>query len=323
MAGEVSVPEWLARRVAGGAIVWLLISFVAFSLGSLAPGDPAEIMLLRRTGDQPSEADVVHLHHELGLDRPFIVRYAAWLGAATRGDFGRSYRSGQPVYAELRARFPATLALALSALALGLVFAVPLAVVSAAARDTLVDHAARLAALAGVSVPSYWLGYMLILLFAVTLRWLPVSGAGGPRHLLLPALTLALGSAASVTRMLRANLLDELGTDYIRTARAKGVPGWLVLTRHALRNALNPLVTVSALRFGRLLGEAVIIETVFAWPGVGRWMVESINDRDYPAIQGFVLYIATIFVIINVLVDASYRVMDPRVRLGATASRAA
>ena len=319
----MSLPEWFARRAAGGVIVWLLISFVAFSLGSLAPGDPAEIMLLRRTGEQPSEADVVSLRHDLGLDRPFIVRYCTWLADASRGDFGQSYRSGQPVYDELRLRFPATLALALSALVLGLLIAVPLAVISAAARDTMVDHAARFAALAGVSLPSYWLGYMLILLFAVTLRWVPVSGAGGPRHLLLPALTLALGSAASVTRMLRANLLDELGADYARTARAKGLPGWMVLTRHTLRNALNPLVTVSALRFGRLLGEAVIVETVFAWPGVGRWMVESINDRDYPTIQGFVLYIATMFVIINVLVDLSYRVLDPRVRLGATASGAA
>lgn len=318
----MSLPAWLARRAAGAGVVWLLISFVAFSLGALAPGDPAEIMLLRRTGDQPSEADVVSLRHELGLDRPFLVRYGAWLADATRGDVGRSYRSGQPVHDELRTRFPATLALALSALALGLIIAVPLAVISVAARDTMVDHAARMAALAGVSLPSYWLGYMLILLFAVTLRWLPVSGAGGPRHLLLPALTLALGSAASVTRMLRANLLDELGADYVRTARAKGLPAWTVLTRHALRNALNPLVTVSALRFGRLLGEAVIVETVFAWPGIGRWMVESINDRDYPAIQGFVLYIATVFVIINVVVDLSYRVLDPRVRLGATASGA-
>ena len=320
MAGEMNVPEWLARRVAGALVVWLLISVVAFSLGSLAPGDPAEIMLLRRTGDQPSEADVVRLRHELGLDRPFIVRYGAWLANAARGDFGRSYRSGQPVYDELRQRWPATLALALSALAIGLVIAVPLAVISAAVRDTTVDHAARFAALAGVSLPSYWLGYMLILLFAVTLRWLPVSGVGGPRHLLLPALTLALGSAASVTRMLRANLLDELGADYVRTARAKGLSAWTVLTRHVLRNAVNPLVTASALRFGRLLGEAVIVETVFAWPGVGRWMVESINDRDYPAMQGFVLYIATVFVVINVLVDVSYRVLDPRVRLGAPAS---
>ncbi|MEO6444036.1 MAG: ABC transporter permease, partial [Gemmatimonadaceae bacterium] len=198
-----------------------------------------------------------------------------------------------------------------------------LAVVSVAARDTAFDHGARLIALAGVSTPSYLLGYLLMLVFAVGLGLLPVSGSGSVRHLVLPALTLALGGASSVTRLLRANLLDEMGTDYVRTARAKGLSPLPVLLRHALRNALNPLVTVSALRFGRLLGEAVIVETIFAWPGIGRWMVESIYDRDYPAIQGFVLYIATVFVIINVVVDLSYRVLDPRVRLGRpTSSRA-
>lgn len=307
----------MLRRLSGAAVVWALVSFLAFSLGTLAPGDPAHIMLLRRTGDQPAEADVQRLRHELGLDRPFLERYATWVSQAARGDFGLSYRTGQPVLDELRTRFPATLALALTALAAGLMIAVPLAVVSAATRDTTVDHVARLVALAGVSMPSYWLGYMLMLVFAVTLGFFPVSGAGGARHLVLPALTLALGSAASVSRLLRGTLLDELGTDYVRSARAKGLSGLLVLTRHVLRNALNPVITVSALRFGRLLGEAVIVETVFAWPGVGRWMVESIYDRDYPAIQGFVLYIATVFIVIHVAVDVLYRVLDPRVRPGA------
>ncbi|GAC1480198.1 MAG: ABC transporter permease [Gemmatimonadaceae bacterium] len=314
----MSPGAWIARRLAGAAGVWLLISLLAFSLGTLAPGDPAQIMLLRRTGDPPSDVDVQRLRHQLGLDRPLTVRYVAWLAATAHGDFGRSYRNDQPVFAELQDRFAATLALALSALVAGIAIAVPLAVASAAAHDRAVDHAARIAALAGMSLPSYWLGYMLILLFAVTLGVLPVAGSGGVRHIVLPALTLALGSAASVTRVLRANLLDELGADYVRTARAKGLSALGVLTRHALRNALNPLVTLSALRFGRLLGEAVIVETVFAWPGIGRWMVESVYDRDYPAIQGFVLYIATVFVIINIAVDLSYRAIDPRVRLGAS-----
>ena len=302
--------------MAGAVVVWLLISFVSFSLGALAPGDPAQVMLLRRTGDPPPEEEVRRLRHELGLDRPFVVRYIRWVSAAARGDLGQSYRTGQPVLDELRSRFPATLVLALAAFAMGIVVAIPLAVVSAAARDSAFDHGARLVALAGVSLPSYLLGYVLMLLFAVTLGLLPVSGAGSAKHLVLPALTLALGSAASVTRMLRANLLDELGEDYVRTARAKGLSGLAALMRHALRNALNPVVTLSALRFGRLLGEAVIVETVFAWPGIGRWMVESIYDRDYPAIQGFVLYIATVFVVINIAVDLAYRALDPRVRLG-------
>ena len=316
----MSTAGWLARRMAGGAVVLLLVSLIAFSLGSLAPGDPAQIMLMRRTGEAPSDEEVRQVRRELGLDRPFPARYADWLGAAVRGRFGVSYRSGQPVFEELRERLPATLALAISALLMGLVLAVPLAVISAMARDSPVDHAARVIALVGVSMPSYWLGYILMLVFAVGLRLLPVSGAGGAAHLVLPALTLALGSAANITRLLRANLLDELGSDYVRSARAKGLPALRVLTRHALRNALNPLVSVSALRFGRLLGEAAIVETVFAWPGVGRWMVDSIYDRDYPAIQGFVLYIATVFVVINVIVDVSYRVLDPRVRVGSRAT---
>ena len=316
----MNLAQWLVRRAGGAVVVWLLISFLAFSLSTLAPGDPAQVMLLRRTGDAPSEAEVVELRHRLGLDRPFAKRYITWLSRTSRGDFGESYRTGQPVLTELRTRFPATLTLAVTALVAGLLIAVPLAAASAAARGTSLDHVARVLALVGVSMPSYWLAYVLMLVFGVMLGVLPVSGSGGLRHLVLPSLTLALGSAASTTRMLRANLLDELGSDYVRTARAKGLPGLLVLMRHALRNALNPLVTLSALRFGRLLGEAVIVETVFAWPGIGRWMVESIYDRDYPAIQGFVLYIATVFIIINVIVDLSYRMMDPRVRLGSTAA---
>lgn len=319
----MSASAWLTRRLGGAVLVWVLISFLSFSLGTLAPGDPAQVMLLRRTGDPPSEDDVRRLRHEMGLDRPFAERYVTWVSAAARGDLGRSYRSGQPVLGEMRERFPATLALAITALVMGLAIAIPLAVASAAARDTVIDHGARIAALAGVSVPSYLVGYLLMLLFAVTLGILPVSGAGAPRHLVLPALTLALGSAASVTRLLRANLLDEMGEDYVRTARAKGLSGFGALTRHALRNALNPVVTVSALRFGRLLGEAVIVETIFAWPGIGRWMVESIYDRDYPAIQGFVLYIATVFLVVNLAVDLSYRFLDPRVRLGAAAGAGA
>ncbi|MDQ6737585.1 MAG: ABC transporter permease [Gemmatimonadota bacterium] len=315
----MSALEWLTRRVAGAVFVWLLVSLLAFSLGTIAPGDPAQIMLLRQTGDPPSEADVQALRHRLHLDRPFSDRYVGWVTAAARGDFGESYRSGQPVLSELRARFPATLTLAVAALAIGIIIAVPLAIVSAATQDTVFDHTARVVALLGVSMPSYWLGYVLILVFAVMLGVLPVAGVGGVRHLILPALTLGLGSAAGVTRLLRASMIEELGADYVRTARAKGVPALRLLTRHALRNALNPMMTITALRFGRLLGEAVIIETVFAWPGIGRWMVESIYDRDYPAIQGFVLYIATVFILVNIAVDLSYRLLDPRVRLGSLA----
>ncbi len=320
MARSLNAWHWLAERAAGAATVWLSISFLAFSLSALAPGDPAQLMLLRRNGEAPSATEVRELRERLGLNRPFLVRYARWLSGAARGNFGDSYRTGQPVLDELRSRFPATLALALAALLTGVVIAVPLAVAAAATHGGALDHATRLVALAGVSMPSYWLAYMLMLGFAVTLGVLPVSGSGTIWHLVLPALTLGLGSAASIARVLRASLLEELGDDYVRTARAKGVSPVAVLVRHALRNALNPLVTVSALRFGRLLGEAVIVETVFAWPGIGRWMIESIYDRDYPAIQGFVLYIATVFILVNLAVDASYRLLDPRVRPGSLAT---
>ncbi len=308
---------WLVRRLLGAVIVWMLVSFLSFSLGSLAPGDPAYMILLRRTSDPPAESEVQQLRRELMLDRPVMVRYGRWLSAAVRGDFGNSYRTGQPVFRELRERFPATLVLAITALLVGLVLAIPIAVAAVAVRDTPFDHGARLLAIAGVSVPGYLIGYLLILLFAVTVHLLPTSGADGWRHLILPAVTLGLGGAASMTRLLRASLLDEMGAPYVRSGRAKGLSALAVLTRHALRNALNPLVTLSALRFGRLLGETVIVETVFGWPGVGQWMMLSIYDRDYPAIQGFVLYIATIFVIISLAVDLSYPLLDPRVRPGA------
>ncbi len=312
----MSTAAYASRRLGGGVLVWLSVSLLSFGLGALAPGDPAAMILLRRTGELPSAAEVQSLRHELHLDRPFGERYARWLGAAVRGDFGISYRTGRPVAREITERFSATALLALVSLAVALTIALPVALVSARHRDGLADHAGRLASLIGISLPSYLIAYLLILAFSVTLGMLPVSGSGSARHLILPALTLGIGTAAVLTRLLRASLLEELGTDYVRTARAKGLSGRDVIGRHALRNALNPLVTVSALRFGRLLGEATIVETVFAWPGVGLWMVAAIHDRDYPAIQGFVLYVATLFTLINLAVDLSYRWLDPRIRVG-------
>jgi peptide/nickel transport system permease protein len=191
----------------------------------------------------------------------------------------------------------------------------PLGVLAAVRRGSLLDHGSRLAAVVWASMPSFWLGYLLILLFAVVLGLLPVAGHGGWQHLVLPALTLGLGDAASLTRLTRSAVLEELGEDYVRTARAKGLARWSVVVRHVLRNALNPIVTLTGLRFGRLLGQAAIVETVFAWPGIGRYLVDSIYDRDYPVIQAFVLYLGTVFVLLNLLVDLAYVWLDPRVRL--------
>lgn len=322
MDREVSLAGYAVGRLGGALLVWLLVSFIAFSLGTVAPGDPAQLMLLRRTGDAPSDAEVRALRAELGLDRPFIVRYRIWLTNAVRGDFGTSYRTGRPVLDDLRERMGATLWLAVTSLAIGIVIAVPLAVVAARRRDGPADYFARLVALAGVSIPSYLVAYVLTLILSVQLGWFPVMGgrSGNAAGVMLPALTLGIGSAASLARLLRGALLDELGSDYVRQARAKGRDEWGILTHHALRNAVNPVVTVGALRFGRLLGEAAVVESVFAWPGIGMWVVSAIYDRDYPAIQGFVLYIATLFTAINLLVDFSYRALDPRVRLGARAA---
>ncbi len=305
------------RRILGAVAIWLFVSVFAFALGSLAPGDPAQMILLRRNGEAPSAVDVRALRTELGLDQPPVRRYVRWLTAAVRGDFGTSFRTGQPVFAELRTRLVASLLLAAAATMVSFIIALPVALLSAARRGLVTDHVVRVAALVGVSTPGYLVAYALILIFAVWFRVLPAAGGGGMRHVLLPALTLGLVSAAGLSRLLRATLLDELNAEYMRTARAKGVSTWSAIVRHALRNALNPVVTVSALRFGRVLSEAVIIETVFAWPGVGLAAVAAISDRDYPAIQGFMLLVATVFIMINLLVDLSYGAVDPRMRLGA------
>lgn len=309
----IRVPgAYLRRRVLSLVLVWLGISVLGHGLASLAPGDPAQIVLLRETGEAPTADAVRRLRHELGLDAPWPVRYGRWLGGALRGDLGESYRTGEPVLPALLARFPATLALATAALVVALVLALPCGVLAAVRRGSRWDDATRVAALAGASVPSFWLGYLLILLFAVTLRLLPVAGGDGWAHLVLPALTLGITSAAPMTRLTRAAVLDVLALDHVRTARAKGVPPPRLVARHVLRNALNPVVTVAAVRFGRLLGGAAIVETVFAWPGIGRHAVEAIFDRDYPTIQGFVLVTGTTFVVLNLLVDLAYPLLDPR-----------
>ena len=313
--------RYVVRRLAYLAPIWLLISFFAFLLSGLAPGDPAEVLLRRQSDQAPSAEDVARVRAELHLDDPFPVRYARWVAGAASGDLGRSFRTGEPVLPALAERFRVTAELALPALLLGFLLAVPVGVVSAVWRNSLVDHGARMGSLLGASLPSFWLGYMLVLLFAVRLGVLPVAGRGGWHHLVLPAATLALGAGASLARLTRASLLDALGEDYVRTARAKGVAERAVVVAHALRNSLIPVVTVAGLRFGHLLAGAVVVETVFAWPGLGKYVVDSIYDRDYPVIQGFVVFTGTVFVVVNLLVDLLYVRIDPRVRIRDAVSR--
>lgn len=307
----------ISRRLAYVIPVWLGISLLAFSIAGLAPGDPAAMILQQRTGEQPTLEAIQELREELGLDDSFPARYSRWLVDAIRGDLGTSYRSGASVFREIAARFPSTIQLAIGALMLGVAISLPLGVVAAVRYGSAIDHMSRLLSLLGTAIPSFVLGYLLILFFSVTLGVLPVAGSAGWRNLVLPVLTLGLGEAATLVRLTRANMLEVLGEDYVRTARAKGLPHLLVLTRHALRNALNPLVTLTGVRAGRLLGGAVIVETIFAREGVGKLLVDSIQARDYPMIQGFVLFSGTVFLLTNLLVDLGYLALDPRVRLGA------
>ena len=304
----------ILRRFAHLIPVWLGVSALAFTLGTLAPGDPAEVLLQRRTGEPPTQQAVLQMRRELGLDAPLPVRYLRWVGAAVRGDLGTSLRSGSSVASDLAGRFPATLQLSLVALFLGAAMALPLGIGAARGRGSMLDHGARMFSIVAASLPAFFSGYVLILIFSVALHALPVAGRGGIAHLILPAVTLALGFAASLTRLTRAALLEELNEDYVRTARAKGLGDGAVLLRHALRIALVPVVTFVATRFGHLLAGAAIVETVFGWPGIGKHIVDSIYDRDYPAIQGFVLFMGTIFVVLNLLADLAYVAVNPRLR---------
>ncbi len=309
--------RYIARRILNLVPVLLGISLLAFSLSALAPGDPALRILRLQSDAPPTRAAVAKLRVELGLDAPFPLRYLRWLQDAARGDLGESYRTGEPVLRALALRFPATAQVAVVSTLLALVISLPLGVFSAVRRNAPVDHASRIWALVGASMPSFWLAYVLILMFSVGLRLLPVAGHGTLAHLVLPSVTLALGGAATLTRLTRSSLLETLGEDFVRTARAKGLGSFSVIARHALQPGLIPVVTALGIRLGHLLAGAAIVETVFAWPGIGKFVVDSIYDRDYPVIQGFVLFTGIVFVLVNLLVDLAYVWIDPRIRIEA------
>ena len=308
--------RYLLRRLVYLVPVWLGISFVAFALTNLTPGDPARLMLQRDLGRQPTGEEVARARRDLRLGDPFLVRYVRWVGGAIRGDLGTSYRTGESVFTALLDRFPNTLQIALLGLGGALAVALPLGVMAAVWRNSLVDHLSRVVALLGASMPSYWTAYLLILLFAVRLHLLPVAGRGTWQHLVLPSATLGLGAGASLMRLTRSEMLEVLGQDFIQTSRAKGLGPRAVVVGHALRNALIPVLTVAGMRFAGLLGGAVIVETIFAWPGIGKFVLDSIFDRDYPVIQGFVVFMVSVFLLVNLAVDLSYALLDPRIRLG-------
>lgn len=302
--------RYVVRRILLVIPVMLGVSLIVFLLMHFTPGDPAVLML----GERATEEQLQLLRQEMGLLEPLPVQYARFLGAALQGDLGRSYRSGRPVMTEVLSRLPATAELAVAAVVIAVLIGVPVGVLSAVKQYSLLDNAGMLLALLGASLPSFWLGLMLMLLFAVNLGWLPPSGRDGLSSLVLPALTLGAGAAALITRMTRSSMLEVINQDYVRTARAKGLPEKTVIYSHALRNALLPVVTVIGLQFGALLGGAVITETVFAWPGAGRLAVEAIRAKDYPVVQGAVLMLALAFAFVNLLVDVLYAFLNPRIR---------
>ena len=306
---------YVARRVAYLIPVWLGITLLAFVVGQFAPGDPAQSLFVRQYQRPPSPPELERMRHRLGLDRPIAERYVRSVADAVRGDLGTSYISGRPVGRELLDRLPATFELTGAATLLAVLLGLPLGLVAALKRNSALDQLTRGASLVAASVPSFWLAYLLIILFSVKLGVLPSFGHGGLEHLVLPALALGLGEAAFIARLMRAALLEVLGEDYITTARAKGLRERRVIGLHALKNALGAVVTQVGLVFGILFAYSAIVEVIFVWPGVGRLAVEAITQRDYPMIQGFVICAGTVFILVSLVVDLIYQRLDPRIAL--------
>jgi len=312
------VLSFILRRVLLAVPVCLGISILVFLLIHLVPGDPARVML----GLQANEQTVAKIHEELGLDRPLPVQYLDWIWHLLRGDLGESYLTGEPVARAVLGRMPATLTLTVAAFVASLLIAIPIGIISGTRPYSRADYGAMVFAQLGVAIPEFWLGIMLILIFSLYLGWVPPSGyvslmddpVSWLKHLVLPAVTVGVVNAAVLSRFLRSSILEVMHQDYIRTARAKGLIEQRVITLHALRNALIPTVTVIGLQFAFMLGGVVVVEVIFAWPGVGRLALDAIYRRDYPMVQGAVLAVALTFVLINLIVDVLYAYLDPRIK---------
>ncbi len=306
---------FVARRLLALVPLLFLVSLALFVMLHAGRGDPA-MDYLHLSQIPPTDAALAEARHELGLDRPLAVQYATWLWGVVRLDFGISWVTRRPVLEDLATFLPATLELAGAALLLTVAVGVPLGVAAALARNRWPDHATRVFAFLGVSIPNFWFAYLLIILFAVTLGWLPVTGRGGLAHLALPALATALMSAAVMVRLVRSSVLGQMSNRHIVFARARGLAPRTVVGRHVVLNALIPPVTALGLHVGELLGGAMVVEMVFAWPGIGRYALQAISNRDYPALQGFVVAMTLVFVLCNLAVDIVCAWLDPRIRLG-------
>ncbi|HUP58805.1 MAG TPA: nickel ABC transporter permease [Thermoanaerobaculia bacterium] len=304
--------QYIIRRLLQMIPITLGILTLIFSLIHLIPGDPA----VQIAGEGARPQDVQAVRKALGLDQPLWKQYVTYLGNLAKGDLGRSFRTNESVAREIMARYPATIQLAFGSMVVALLVAFPLGIVSAIYRNSWIDNVARFFALIGVSMPSFWFGPLLIIAFAINLPWFPVSGRQeGLKSIVLPSLTMGLALAAILTRMIRVSLADELGQLYVTTAIAKGVTRGRAIFRHALKNALIPVITILALQFGSLLTGAIITEQIFSWPGLGRLLITSINTRDYPQVQASVLVIALTYIMVNFISDLLYGVVDPRIKL--------
>ena len=314
-----SIVRFLARRLLYSLVVLLGVLIVAFSLVHLVPGDPVRIAL----GTRYSPDAYQTLRAASGLDRPIVEQFFGYIGSALTGDLGVSFRNGDPVTLTLLDRLPATLSLAVVGIVIALLISVPAGIWAALREGRISDAVVRISSQFGVSIPDFWMGLLLIALFASTLGWLPTSGyqalsdnpTGWLRHVILPGLTVGLVAGAIMTRYIRSALLDVASMGYVRTARSKGLPPWVVTLRHIVRNALIPVLTITGIQLATILGGVIVVEVVFAWPGIGRLVYTAVAARDYPLIQGAVLLIAVLFLLVNLVVDVLYAVVDPRIRL--------
>lgn len=309
--------KYILKRVLMIFPVLLTVCFVIFTLLYFTPGDPAQIML----GEQAAPEDIAQLRDEMGLEDPFFVQFGRYLLNILQGDLGTSYKTGRPVADEIFARFPTTMLLSFLSILIAVAIGIPVGIISATKQYSWFDNGAMVFALLGVSMPNFWQGMVLILIFCVNLNWLPASGFYTPLHWILPCLTIGTSTAAIITRMTRSSMLEVIRQDYIRTARAKGQKESVIIMRHQLKNALIPVLTVIGLQFGALLGGAVLTESIFAIPGLGKLMVDSIKARDYQVVQGAVLLIAAAFTFVNLLVDILYAYVDPRIKANYNAAK--
>lgn len=301
--------QYLLKRLMSGLIVLIGVSLFSFALIHLIPGDPVRIML----GEKATKERVEQLREQMGLNKPLVVQYVNYATGVLKGDLGTSLKTSRPVSTEIAQRFPATVKMALSGIVIAIMAGVMMGILAAKYKDTFIDFAIMSLATLGMSLPSFWLGLLVIMIFAVKLGWFPVAGGTGFKDLIMPALTLGVLLSTTISRLTRSGMVEVLSNDYIRTARAKGMGEAIVLFRHAFRNVMIPVVAVVGLQMAALLGGAVIVEQVFNWPGIGTLAIEAISSRDFPMIQGIVLFMGVIYVIVNICVDLLYAVLDPRI----------